>query len=70
MLTMSLYSDVGTNGRVPDGGVIENTKFMKTFVANKLNSLAPEVVGPGQPPLNYVFIGDEVFAIRHDFLKL
>lgn len=63
------YCDVGTNGRISDGGVIENTKFMKSLVANKLNLPAPEVVVPGEPPLNYVFVGDEAFAMRHDFLK-
>ncbi|CAH2016404.1 unnamed protein product [Acanthoscelides obtectus] len=30
-----IYCDVGTNGRVSDGGVIENTKFMKYLAANK-----------------------------------
>lgn len=50
------YCDVGTNGRISDGGVIGNTKFMKSLVANKLNLPAPEVVVPGEPPLNYVFV--------------
>ncbi|CAH2015323.1 unnamed protein product [Acanthoscelides obtectus] len=64
-----IYCDVGTNGRVSDGGVIENTKFMKYLAANKLNLPPPETVVPGEPTLNYVFVGDEAFAIRHDFLK-
>lgn len=64
-----IYCDVGTNGRVSDGGVIENTKFMKALIASKLNLPAPEEVVPGQPRLNYVFVGDEAFAMRPDFLK-
>lgn len=64
-----IYCDVGSNGRISDGGGIENTKFMKNLVANKLNLSAPEVVVSGKPPLNYVFVGDEAFAMRHDFLK-
>lgn len=64
-----IYCDVGTNGRVSDGGVIENTKFMKHLAANKLNLPAPEIVVSGETPLNYVFVGDEAFAMRPDFLK-
>lgn len=64
-----IYCDVGTNGRVSDGGVIENTKFMRNLLANTLNLPPPETVVPGEPPLNYVFVGDEAFAMRHDFLK-
>lgn len=51
-----IYCNVGINARVSDGGVIENTK---------LNLPTPEIV----VPLNYVFVGDEAFAMRHDFLK-
>lgn len=64
-----IYCDVGTNGRVSDGGVIDNTKFMKSLVAKKLNLPAPQVIVPNEPPLNYVFVGDEAFAMRPDFLK-
>ncbi|KAK5648133.1 hypothetical protein RI129_003025 [Pyrocoelia pectoralis] len=64
-----IYCDVGTNGRVSDGGVIENTTFMKNLIANKLNIPEPEIVVSDEPPLHYVFVGDEAFAMRHDFLK-
>lgn len=64
-----IYCDIGTNGRISDGGVTENTRFMQNLKANKLNLPEPEIVVPGEPPLNYVFVGDEAFAMRHDFLK-
>lgn len=57
--------DIGTNGRVSDGGVINNTAFYKALTEEKLNI-------PSMNPHNnlpYVFIGDEAFALRKDFLK-
>lgn len=57
--------DVGTNGRISDGGVINNTFFYKALVRGRLN--LPEVNQRNNLP--YVFIGDEAFALRKDFLK-
>nr|CAI5847706.1 unnamed protein product [Callosobruchus analis] len=57
--------DVGTNGRVSDGGVINNTCFYKALVEGQLK--IPAVNEHNNLP--YVFIGDEAFALRKDFLK-
>lgn len=60
-----LYVNVGTNGRVSDGGVIANTDFYKKLCNGSLNL-------PGDNPDNglpYAFISDEAFALREDFLK-
>nr|CAI5868073.1 unnamed protein product [Callosobruchus analis] len=57
--------DVGTNGRVSDGGVINNTCFYKALVEGQLK--IPAVNERNNLP--YVFIGDEAFALRKDFLK-
>ncbi|KAJ8913965.1 hypothetical protein NQ315_008956 [Exocentrus adspersus] len=57
--------DVGTNGRVSDCCVINNTSFYKALVAGKL--LLPPINNLNDLP--YVFIGDEAFALRKDFLK-
>lgn len=60
-----ILCDIGTNGRVSDGGAIENTKFYEKLANDQLHI----------PPLNnenelpYVFVGDEAFALRTDFLK-
>lgn len=64
-----IMCDVGTNGRVSDGGVIENTIFMHKLLENNLNLPAPEPLIDGEPPLNYTFVGDEAFALTPDFLK-
>lgn len=60
-----LYVNVGTNGRISDGGVIENTDFYRKLKARAL-SLPKENPANGLP---YVFISDEAFALRGDCLK-
>lgn len=55
--------DVGTNGRISDGGVINNTIFYKALVRGRLN--LPEVNQRNNLP--YVFIGDEALALRKAF---
>ena len=62
-----LYCDIGTNGRVSDGGVIENTKFYEKRLHEELNlplSRKPDNSTSGLP---YVFVGDEAFALRKDY---
>lgn len=61
--------DVGTNGRVSDGGVLENTDFFHKLTNNSLNIPNPKEVGPNKRTLPFVFIGDEAFALRQNFLK-
>lgn len=62
--------DVGTNGRVSDGGIICNTTFYKRLLSNSLNIPLPREDGNSKNCLNYVLIGDEAFTLRPDFLKL
>lgn len=60
-----IYVNFGTNGRVSDGGVIEKTDFYNKLLNNDLNLPKPNEIN-GLP---YVFISDEAFALRPDFLK-
>lgn len=65
-----IYCDVGTNGRVSDdGGVINNLIFYNKLTHNKLNIPKSEPVTNSTRTLNYVFVGDEAFAMRPDLLK-
>ena len=60
-----VYVNFGTNGRVSDGGVIDKTDFYQNLKRGELNL-------PGTNQTNglpYVFISDEAFALRPDFLK-
>lgn len=64
-----LYCDVGTNGRISDGGVINNTKFYEKLVNNDLRIPNPRCIGSSNRVLGHVFIGDEAFAMRRELLK-
>ena len=64
-----LYCDIGTNGRVSDGGVIESTKFYEKLLHEELNLPLPRKPDNSTSDLPYVFVGDEAFALRKDLLK-
>lgn len=62
--------DFGTNGRLSDGGVIEQTLFFYKLINNELKIPQPSRPTNSDKLLLYVFIGDEVFFLRENFLKL
>ena len=64
-----LYCDIKTNGRVSDGGVIVNTKFYEKLLHEELNLPLPRKPDNSTSDLPNVFVGDEAFALRKDFLK-
>lgn len=64
-----ILCDFGTNGRVSDGGVIENTLFYEKLKNGKLSIPEQANSKNSSGPLPYVFVGDEAFALRSDFLK-
>lgn len=64
-----IWCEVGTNGRISDGGVIRHTTFFEKLNNNRLNITQPEPVNGSMTELPYVFIGDEAFALRCDFFK-
>lgn len=64
-----IYVDVGINGRVSDRGVLKKTEFYKRLNEGALNIPPPEKTTQDSDPLPFVYIGDEAFALRPDFLK-
>lgn len=64
-----IMCDFGVNGKISDGGVIEYTRFYQKLKNGTLN--IPTAVSPqnSQRQLPFVFVGDEAFALRSDFLK-
>lgn len=63
-----IMCDCGTNGRVSDGGVIENTLFYEKLRNGTLRLPSGSKTENISEPLPYVFIGDEAFALRDNFL--
>jgi hypothetical protein len=49
--------------------VISNTNFFERLTEDKLNIPTPDKISNTQRVLPYVFVGDEAFAMRPDFLK-
>lgn len=58
--------DVGTNGRVSDGGVLLATEFYKRLQQNKLDLPSAEMTTAN---LNFVFVADEAFALHPHLMK-
>ncbi|XP_077298076.1 uncharacterized protein LOC143919570 isoform X2 [Arctopsyche grandis] len=61
-----LYVDVGKNGRISDGGVLEHTEFYRKLKLGDLN--LPEN-NDTVNNFNFVFLGDEAFGLEPNFLK-
>lgn len=64
-----LYCDTGKNGRISDGGVLNNTKFYEKLTKNELRIPKPRSIENSNTVLRYVFVGDEAFAMRRELLK-
>nr|CAI5821489.1 unnamed protein product [Callosobruchus analis] len=64
-----LYVHTGTNGRVSDGGIWNNTGICKRLKANKLNIPNPTTLLNTSDQFPYVFIGDEAFPIMDNLMK-
>uniref|UniRef100_A0A5G3JZG2 DDE Tnp4 domain-containing protein n=1 Tax=Xenopus tropicalis TaxID=8364 RepID=A0A5G3JZG2_XENTR len=58
--------DIGKNGRLSDGGVIEQTHFNQKLKSKQLNLPTNAETKEG---LNFVFVGDEAFGLHENLLK-
>lgn len=64
-----LYVHVGTNGRVSDGGVIQETDFYDKLENERLNIPPPANFTNSQICAPYVFIGDDAFQLTEHIMK-
>lgn len=65
-----IMCDFGINGRISDGGVIEYTNFYKKLKDEQLSLPAPtKPNNNSEKLLPFVFVADEAFTLRKDFLK-
>lgn len=64
-----IMCDFGINGRISDGGVIEYTNFYKKLKNRQLSLPMPTKATNSDKLLPFVYVGDEAFTLRTDFLK-
>ena len=64
-----LYIDVGTNGKVSDGGVWNKCGLKAALENNTLNLPAPEPLPGREVPLPYVVVADEAFGMKPWLMK-
>lgn len=60
--------DFGTNGRISDGGVLQNSHFFRKLQNNLLNIPEESALG-NERHLPYVFVADDAFPLRTDMIK-
>lgn len=61
-----IYVDVGCNGRVSDGGVIDNTTFYDKLLGKALKLPSNDRT---ISKMNFVFVADDAFALHENILK-
>jgi hypothetical protein len=64
-----IFVDVGQNGRISDGGIIRNCKFLINANNGRLNLPAPRMLPNSNRELPYTFIADEAFPLKPFLMK-
>lgn len=64
-----LYVDVGTNGRVSDGGVWANSSLCSRLQEGTVGLPEDDQLPGSHRTLPYVFVGDEAFPLKRYFMK-
>ena len=64
-----VWADVGTNGKVSDGSVLNNSEFGHKVKNHDLNLPAAKPLPNRTQKTPYVFIGDDAFALLTNFMK-
>lgn len=64
-----LLVDFGTNGRVSDGGVLQNTRFYEKLEEKRLRIPEPDSVTEKFNNVLFVFVADDAFPLSNEILK-
>ena len=64
-----IYVDIGTNGRVSDGGVWDKCSFSSLIANNTAGLPEDAMVGSSSHPLPYVFVADDAFPLHRHIMK-
>lgn len=64
-----LYANVGSQGRISDGGVFRNTSFFKKLEDNGLVLPPAQNLNGRENAVPYVFVADDAFPLKENILK-
>jgi DDE superfamily endonuclease len=64
-----LYIDVGTNGRVSDGGVFRESDLSKALKEGTLGVPPPKPLPGRETPVPYVIVADDAFSLSTNLMK-
>lgn len=64
-----MFADVGGQGRISDGGILQNSVLWDNITKNKLNLPKPRPLPGSQIALPYVVLGDGAFALTPNIMK-
>lgn len=64
-----MYLNVGSQGRISDGGVFDSTRFKKMLYENTLNLPELEPLPGRTKAVPFVFLGDDAFPLSPNLLK-
>ncbi|XP_025407186.1 uncharacterized protein LOC112681136 [Sipha flava] len=64
-----IYTNVGCQGRISDGGVLNGTFFKKCLDDNKMHLPPSRPLPQLSLPIPYVFVGDEAFQLTPTVMK-
>jgi len=64
-----MFADIGSQGRISDGGVLRNSVLWQKISENNLNLPTPCPLPGSDEPLPYVFLCDGAFALSTHIMK-
>lgn len=64
-----LFVDVGSQGRISDGGVFKHTKLYDLIEKGKLKLPEKDVLPGRDRPVPYVIVADEAFGLTEHIMK-
>ncbi|KAG5871931.1 hypothetical protein JTB14_022406 [Gonioctena quinquepunctata] len=60
-----IFADVGTQGRISDGGIFKHSLIWKKIQVKSLSLPEPKELPGREKRIPYVILGDEAFALQY-----
>lgn len=64
-----VFVDIGTNGRVSDGGVFRNSALSSALETNCMNVPGPQMLPSGTVPVPHLIVADDAFPLKPYIMK-